>query len=405
MTGRPAVAVTGLGVRSAAGASPLELWESLVRCRSATALHAFDDEGTVVYPASAMTAFDPAGSLTPKEVRRTDRSVQLALCAAVDAVADAGGLHVEPGRRAVVTGTGYGGVISQENGIGQPDVLYAPRLMHNAGAYWISARLGIVGPSLTISTACASGTHAVGEAMQLIRAGCADVVVAGGHDSPLTPTTALAFGRAGAMVTECDDPASASRPFDVGRRGFVLAEGAAFLVLERLDLARARGARVYATLTGYGRTSDAFHLTAPHPDGAGARACMEQALADAGATADAVTHVNAHGTGTELNDLAEARAISALFGPRAVPVTAPKAVTGHGLGLAGALEAVITALSVREGLAPPTAHLTRLDPRCELDMVVGEPRKIPDGPVISNSFAFGGHNACVVFDSPHGCGT
>ncbi|GHH27758.1 beta-ketoacyl-[acyl-carrier-protein] synthase family protein [Streptomyces lanatus] len=401
MTGRHAVAVTGLGVRSGAGATPAELWESLVERRSAISLHAFDDEGTVVYPACPVAGFDPSGYLTAKEVRRADRSVQLAVCAAADAVEDAGGLRVAPGRRAVVTGTGYGGVIGQENGIGHPDVLYAPRLMHNAGAYWISARHGITGPSLTVSTACASGTHAVGEAMQLIRAGSADVVVAGGHDSPLTPTTALAFGRAGAMVTECEDPAAASRPFDVKRRGFVLAEGAAFLVLERLDLARARGARIHATLTGYGRTSDAHHLTAPHPDGAGARACMELALADAGTTADAVTHINAHGTGTELNDLAEARAISDLFGPRRVPVTAPKAVTGHGLGLAGALEAVITVLSVREGLAPPVAHLTRLDPRCELDVVTGEPRKIPDGPVISNSFAFGGHNACVVFDSPH----
>ncbi|MFD7388038.1 beta-ketoacyl-[acyl-carrier-protein] synthase family protein [Streptomyces sp. NPDC059852] len=401
MTGRPAVAVTGLGVRCEAGSTPDELWDRLLHGRSAISLHSFDAEGTVVHPASAMSGFDATGYLAPKEVRRTDRSVQLAVCAALDAVTDAGGLHVPSERRAVVTGTGYGGVISQENGIGQPDVLYAPRLMNNAGAYWITAKLDVTGPSLTVSTACSSGTHAVGEALQMIRSGCADVVVAGGHDSPLTPTTALAFGRAGAMVTSCAEPARASRPFDAGRQGFVLAEGAAFLVLERLDLARARGARVYATLTGYGRTSDAYHLTAPHPDGAGARACMEQALADAGTTADAVTHVNAHGTGTELNDLAEARAISGLFGPRRVPVTAPKAVTGHGLGLAGALEAVVTALSVREGIAPPTAHLTRLDPRCELDVVVGEPRKIPDGPVISNSFAFGGHNACVVLDSPH----
>jgi 3-oxoacyl-[acyl-carrier-protein] synthase II len=402
MSGRHAVAVTGLGVRCAAGATPDALWESLLKSRPATRLHAFDDAGGVVHPACPMTDFDPAGYLTPKEVRRADRSVQMAVCAAADAVEDAGGLHVAPGRRAVVTGTGYGGVISQEDGLGHPDVLYAPRLMHNAGAYWISARLGITGPSLTVSTACASGTHAVGEALQMIRAGCADVVVAGGHDSPLTPTTALAFGRAGAMVTECENPAAASRPFDAGRQGFVLAEGAAFLVLERLDLAQARGARIHATLTGYGRTSDAHHLTAPHPDGAGARACMEQAIADAGTTADAVTHVNAHGTGTELNDLAEARAVTALFGPAGVPVTAPKSVTGHGLGVAGALEAVITVLSVREGLAPPTASLRRLDPRCELDVVTAEPRKIPNGPVLSNSFAFGGHNACVVFDSPHG---
>lgn len=402
MSGRHAVAVTGLGVRCAAGATPDALWESLLESRPATRLHAFDDAGGVVHPACPMTDFDPSGYLTPKEVRRADRSVQMAVCAAADAVEDAGGLHVAPGRRAVVTGTGYGGVISQEDGLGHPDVLYAPRLMHNAGAYWISARLGITGPSLTVSTACASGTHAVGEALQMIRAGCADVVVAGGHDSPLTPTTALAFGRAGAMVTECENPAAASRPFDAGRQGFVLAEGAAFLVLERLDLAQARGARIHATLTGYGRTSDAHHLTAPHPDGAGARACMEQAIADAGTTADAVTHVNAHGTGTELNDLAEARAVTALFGPAGVPVTAPKSVTGHGLGVAGALEAVITVLSVREGLAPPTASLTRLDPRCDIDVVTAEPRKIPNGPVLSNSFAFGGHNACVVFDSPHG---
>lgn len=402
MNRRQAVAVTGLGVRSAAGETPAALWESLLLRRSGVSLHAFDDEGAVVYPACPMPAFDPTGYLAPKEVRRADRSAQLAVCAAADAVADAGGLHAEPGRRAVVTGTGYGGLISQENGIGHPDVLYASKLMNNAGAYWITAKLGIVGPSLTVSTACASGTYAVGEAMQMIRAGCADVVVAGGHDSPLTPTTAMAFARAGALVTDCADPATASRPFDVERRGFVLAEGAAFLVLERLDLALARGARIYAMVTGYGRTSDAHHLTAPHPDGLGARACIEQALADACTTPDAVTHVNAHGTGTQLNDLAEAQAVTAVFGPRRVPVTAPKAVTGHALGAAGALEAVITAWSVREGLAPPTAHLTELDPRCELDVVTTEPRKILDGPVISTSFAFGGHNACVVFDSAHG---
>ncbi|MFI2618436.1 beta-ketoacyl-[acyl-carrier-protein] synthase family protein [Streptomyces sp. NPDC018584] len=401
MSGRPAVAVTGMGVRCAAGATPAALWESLIARRPAISRHAFDDEGTVVGPASVMTEFDPTGYLSPKEVRRADRSAQLAVCAAMDAVEDAGGLQVPPARRAVITGTAYGGLVSQENGIGHPDVLYVPRLMNNAGAYWVGARLGITGPSLTVSTACAAGTHAVGEAMQMIRTGCADVVVAGGHESALTPTTALAFGRSGAMATDFDESGAASRPFDAARHGFVLAEGAAFLVIERLDLARARGARIHATLTGYGRNSDAHHLTAPHPDGEGARACMEQALADAGTTAHAVTHVDAHGTGTELNDLAEARAIAALFGPGAVPVTAPKSVIGHALGAAGALEAVITVLSVREGLAPPTASLTQLDPRCDIDVVTTEPRKISNGPVISNSFAFGGHNACVVFDSSH----
>ncbi|MEU1025713.1 beta-ketoacyl-[acyl-carrier-protein] synthase family protein [Streptomyces sp. NPDC005904] len=400
MTPKDTVAITGLGVRCGAGATVGELWENLLNSRSAATMHAFDDEGTVVRPACPMPAFTPEGYLSVKEVRRTDRSVQLAVCAATDAVADAGGLRPPAGRRAVVTGTAYGGMISQERGVGQPDVLYTPRHMHNAGAYWLSDKLGVTGPTLTLSTACASGTHAVGEAMQLIRTGRADVVVAGGHESPMTATTALSFGRSGALVTECDDATRAARPFDAGRQGFLLEEAAAFLVLERLDDARRRGARVYATLTGYACTSDAHHLTAPQPEGVGARACMEQALADAGTPADAITHVNAHGTGTPLNDLAEARALSDLFGPAAVPVTACKSVTGHAIGAAGALEAVITALSLYEGLVPPTANLTRLDPLCDLDLITAGPRKVPAGPAISNSFAFGGHNACVVLDTP-----
>jgi 3-oxoacyl-[acyl-carrier-protein] synthase II len=391
------VAVTGLGVRSAAGHTPPEFWQTLLRARPTARLHAFDDARSVQHAACPILDFTPDGYLTPKEARRTDRSAQLALCAATDAIRDAGGLAAPPRRRAVVTGTGYGGVISQEDGLGDPGSLYAPLLMHNAGAYWITARHSITGPSLTVSTACASGTHAIGEGMQLIRSGAADVVVAGGHDAPLTATTALAFARARAMADGYDDPSTASRPFDADRLGFVLGEGAAFLVMERLDAARVRGARVYALLTGYGRTSDGYHLTAPHPEGAGARACIEQALADADTAPDGVVHVNAHGTGTELNDLTEARALAAVFGPGRVPVTAPKGVLGHALGAAGALEAVATVLSVAEGLAPPTANLTKPDARCEIDVVTGEPRKLGAGPVISNSFAFGGHNACLVF--------
>lgn len=393
------IAVTGLGVRSAAGATPAALWDALVTPRPAAAARSFDDGGAVVEAACEISDFDPAGYLTPKQVARTDRSAQLAFCAATDAIRDAGGLAAPPHRRGVVTGTGYGGVITQEDGIGAPNAVYEPRIMHNAGAFWITAEHEITGPSLTISTACASGAHAVGEAMQLIRSGNADVVVAGGHEAPLTLTNLLAFRRARTLATGFDDPATASRPFDARRRGFVLAEGAAFVLLERAESAQARGARVYALLTGYGRNSDAYHLTAPHPEGAGARACMELALADAGAAAADVAYVNAHGTGTELNDLAEARAITALFGPEAVPVTAPKAVTGHAIGAAGALEAVIAALSVAEGLAPPTANLTQLDPRCALDLITETPRKLPAGPVVSNSFGFGGHNACLVLDT------
>ncbi|MFE0810918.1 beta-ketoacyl-[acyl-carrier-protein] synthase family protein [Streptomyces sp. NPDC058848] len=400
MTHENAVAVTGLGVRCGAGTSVGALWENLLTSRCPAQMHAFDAEGTVVAPACPMPEFTPEGYLTAKEARRTDRSVQLAVCAAMDAVADAGGLHVPAGRRAVVTGTGYGGVIAQESGIGRPDVLYVPRAMPNAGAHWLSVKLDATGPTLTLSTACASGSHAVGEAMDLIRARRADVVIAGGHESPMTATTALSFGRSGAMITECDDPARALCPFGTDRQGFLLAEAAAFLVLERLNDARRRGARIYAALTGYGSTSDAHHLTAPHPEGAGARACMEQALADAGTPADAVTHINAHGTGTALNDVAEARALTALFGPAAVPVTACKSVTGHSLGAAGALEAVITCLSLHEEIVPPTANTVHLDPQCDVDLVTARPRKLPAGPALSTSFAFGGHNACLVFDTP-----
>lgn len=389
-----------MGVRCAAGNTPDVLWEALVASRPTAVARSLDAGGSVVEAACEIRDFDPAGYLTPRQICRTDRSVQLAFCAATDAIRDAGGLAARPERRAVVTGTGAGGVLAQEEGVGRPTALYVPRMMHNAGAFWITSEHGITGPSLTISTACASGTHAVGEGMALIRSGSADVVVAGGHECSLTSTQLLAFRRARALATGYDDPATASRPFDAERRGFVLAEGAAFVVLERLELARERGARVYALVTGYGRNSDAYHLTAPHPEGAGARACMGMALADAGVSAGDVVHVNAHGTGTQLNDLAEARAIAALFGPEAVPVTAPKGVTGHAIGAAGALETVIAARSIVAGLAPPTANLTRLDPRCELDVVAGAPRKLPAGPVLSNSFAFGGHNACLVLDVP-----
>ncbi|WP_425246795.1 beta-ketoacyl-[acyl-carrier-protein] synthase family protein [Streptomyces sp. NEAU-NA10] len=398
------VVITGMGVRNPAGDTPGALWEALARSRPAAGpVRSFDVPGFPVDVACEIEGFDAGGYLTRKQTARADRSMQLAFCAAADAIADAGGLAAETGRRAVVTGSAYGGLVTQEeallrqvNGVGRPRPSNQPMVMSNAGAALISMAYEIGGPSLTLSTACASGAHAVGEAAQLVRSGAADVVVAGGHDTPLTPTTMLAMYRLGALATGFADPARSSRPFDVERRGFVMAEGAAFVVLERLESARARGARIYAELAGYGRNSDAHHLTAPHPEGAGARACMTAALADAGVTAREVVHVNAHGTGTELNDLVEARAIASLFGACEVPVTAPKSVTGHAIGAAGAVEAVIAALSVAEGLAPPTANLTELDPRCELDVVTGAPRKLPAGPVLSNSFAFGGHNACLV---------
>ncbi|MEU9895431.1 beta-ketoacyl-[acyl-carrier-protein] synthase family protein [Streptomyces phaeochromogenes] len=408
--GAARVVITGMGVRTAAGDTPDALWAALAESRPAAGpVRSFDATGFPVDVACEITGFDPAGYLTPKQAARADRSAQLAFCAAADAITDAGGLAAESGRRAVVTGTAHGGLrtleqalLRQVDGVGRPRALYTPMVMSNAGAALISMIYGIGGPSLTLSTACASGGHAVGEGAQLVRAGSADVVVAGGHDAPLTPTNMVAMYRLGALATGFADPARSSRPFDAGRKGFVMAEGAAFVVLESLESAQARGARIHAELIGYGRNSDAYHLTAPHPAGAGALACMTAALADAGVTAREVVHVNAHGTGTELNDLAEARAVAELFGPGEVPVTAPKSVTGHAIGGAGAIEAVVAAMSVARGLAPPTANLTELDPRCELDVVTDAPRKLPAGPVLSNSFAFGGHNACLVLTPVEG---
>jgi 3-oxoacyl-[acyl-carrier-protein] synthase II len=405
MTERNRVAITGLGVRTPVGVGVAGLWDALQLARSTAArTTAFDPSGLPVDISCEVLDLDTSGYLSPKDAARADRATQLGFCAATDALADAGSPGGDPSRRAVVTGTCFGGISTQEQalldhderGHGRPRPLHVPMVMPNAAAALISMRHGMTGPSLCVSTTCASGAQAVGEAARLIRDGSADLVVAGGNEAPITPTIVLAFHRAGALAAWPGDPWEASRPFDRDRRGFVLAEGAAFLVLENWRHAVQRDARIYAELTGYGRTSDAHHLTAPHPEGSGAIAGMEQALADAGLTAGEITHVNAHGTSTLLNDLTEARALARVFGPRAVPVTATKSVTGHLIGASGAVEAVVAALTVHKGLAHPTANADMLDPECEIDLVSGESRKLPGGPVLSNSFGFGGHNVSLV---------
>jgi len=270
-----------------------------------------------------------------------------------------------------------------------------PMMMANATAGTIAMRHGWKGPNICIATACAAGTHAVGEAVRFIRDGSADVVVAGGAEAAITPVAMAAFARMGALSGRSDDPARASRPFDIDRDGFVMGEGAGFLVLERWDLAEARGARIYGEIMGYGRNSDAHHITAPSPDGAGAVACMELALEDAGLGAADIGHVNAHGTSTPLNDAAEAEALVKVFSGSPPPVTSTKGVTGHLIGAAGAVEAVAAILSSRDGLVPPTANHERTDPNVTVDVVAGSPRAAT-GPVLSNSFGFGGHNATLV---------
>jgi 3-oxoacyl-[acyl-carrier-protein] synthase II len=269
-------------------------------------------------------------------------------------------------------------------------------MMPNATAGVISMHFGWTGPALCVATACAAGTNAIGEGVRLIRDGSSDVVLAGGAEFPITPITIAAFARMGALSSRHDDPEGASRPFDADRDGFVIAEGGAFVVLETLERATARGAHIYGEVAGYGRNSDAYHITAPSPGGQGAAACMQQALDDAGLAPGAIGHVNAHGTSTELNDASEAEAVRKVFGDDPPVITSNKGSMGHMIAAAGAAEAVAALLSIRDGIVPPTANLEHVGDDIGLDVVAGAPREIGAKPVVSNSFGFGGHNATLV---------
>ena len=406
--GRPRVAVTGLGVKSPAGNDVTTFWETLLAGRStAGEITAFDASALPVRFACEVKGFDGEEYLGPKEVRRVDRNAQLGFAAAIDAVRDAGETGADPARCAVVAGVGIGGLatleeqekILIERGPSRVTPFLVPMMMPNATPAIVAMELGWTGPNICIATACAAGTHAVGDGARLIRDGTSDVVLAGGAEAVVVPIAIAAFARMGALSGRHDDPASASRPFDVDRDGFVIGEGAAFLVLERMDRALARGARIHGEILGYGRNADAYHITAPSPGGSGATACMQLALDDAGLAPSAIGHVNAHGTSTPLNDASEAEAIIKVFGGSPPPVTSTKGVTGHLIAAAGAVEAVASILAARDGQAPPTANHQRTDPEITIDVIAGSPRSLR-GPVLSNSFGFGGHNATLVVGPP-----
>ncbi|RZB17569.1 beta-ketoacyl-[acyl-carrier-protein] synthase family protein [Streptomyces sp. F001] len=406
---RPEVAVTGLGLVTPAGHSAEENWAALCRGRSSAAP---DPElaGLPVDFSCRVRDFDAGSQLGRSPARRLDRFIQFALVAARRAVADAGLDHRtwHGDRVGVVLGVGSNSLSTYVTefchlAAGRPErvsPLALPRSVPSMAAGEVAIDLGARGPSFTTSSACASGATAIGVARDLLRSGTCDIVLAGGSESARSRMTATCFTRMRALSRRRTDPALASRPFDAARDGFVLGEGAAVLVLERLSTARARRAPVLALLRGYGATADAHHPVAPHPDGDGAVRALAAALADAGCHPRDIGHVNAHGTSTPLNDAAEAAALTRLFGGKVPPVTASKGVIGHALGAAGAIQAAYTVLALRHGSVPPVANFEGQDGDHKLDIVTGHPRPTGADTGITCSFGFGGQNAVLLFTAP-----
>jgi len=402
-----AVAITGMGVKTPVGLDLVTFWDGLCAGRSAGGpITSFDTtDHPVTFACEVGPEFDVEAYVTAKEAAHLDRVAQLGFAAAVDAIVDAGELGADPARIAVVAGTGVGGLLTLEaqieifvaKGAMRVSPFLVPMMMSNATAAFIAIQHGFTGPNFSVVTACAAGANAIGEAARLIRAGDADVVIAGGSEASIAPVGLAAFNRMGALSRRKDDPAHASRPFDKDRDGFVMGEGAGFVVLERWDRAVARGARIRGVLAGYGRNTDAHHITAPSPGGEGAVRCMQLALEDAGLTTADIGHVNAHGTSTPLNDASEAEAVLKVFGGAAPPITSVKGATGHLIGAAGAVEAIASILAMEHGMLWPTANHVELDPTLgPIDVVSGAPRPLAAAPALSNSFGFGGHNASLV---------
>jgi 3-oxoacyl-[acyl-carrier-protein] synthase II len=386
------VAVTGVGVVAACGTGQDAFWNGLL--------------GPAPEGPRRIADFDASSIYGPKDLRRVDRFTQLAAVAADEALSDAGGLSalgVDPARAGVMIGTGIGGIetledqihLMIEKGARRVTPFLVPMMMGNRAAADVSMRYGLCGPCESIVTACAAGTHSVGAGGRLIATGRCDVVLAGSSEAAMTPIGEAGFSNMTALSTS-----GISMPFDAKRDGFVMGEGGGVLVLEEYERAVARGAHIYAELVGAASTADAHHITSPAPEGIGAVACMELALLDAGLRAEDIVHINAHGTSTPANDLAEGQAIHKVFGSPGPLVTSVKGITGHSLGAAGSIEAVALALTMAHGIIPPTAGLTELDPEIRIDVVTGAPHPWKPGPALSNSFGFGGHNGTIAMVPP-----
>ncbi|MCS7459093.1 beta-ketoacyl-ACP synthase II [Paenibacillus doosanensis] len=403
------VVITGMGVISPLGSEVDVFWSRLKEGKSGiTEIDTFDCSKQKTRIAGLVRDFDAEARFGRKEARRMDRFCQFAAAAAEQAVADSG-LRLEQidrERAAVYVGSGIGGIqtlleqdrLLRERGPDRISPTLVPMMIANMAAAMISIRLGILGPTLAPVTACSIGNTAIGEAMRLIRSGAADVALAGGAEAAITDISLASFANATAVSTRNDEPSRASRPFDAGRDGFVMAEGAGILVMESLSHALRRNARIYAEVTGYGASSDAYHIVATPPEGTGAYRAMKAALKEAGLQPEQVDVISAHATSTEVGDRSETLAIKRLFGEHAylVPVTANKSMLGHMLGAAGGAEAIALVKSLQEGIIPPTINLEQPDPDCDLDYVpnAARPAELKIG--MSNSFGFGGHNAVIV---------
>jgi 3-oxoacyl-[acyl-carrier-protein] synthase II len=403
------IAITGLGLVTPVGIGVEPSWEGVLAGRSAAARDP-NLEGIPIDISCRVADFDGGTLLGRKAARRLDRFVQLGIVAAREAVADCG---LDPqtwdgARVGAVIGCGMGGAATWEQqhrrmlerGADRVSPMLIPMLIPNMVAGHIAIEFNARGPNLVTATACTSGATALGVARDLLRSGACDVVISGGSEAGLTPLSIAAFGQMHALSGRVDEPEAASRPFDIDRDGFVAAEAAGILVLERADDARARGARVRGRFLGYGASADAHHITAPDPDGVGVGLAITAALDDAGIGPGDVDHINAHGTSTPLNDVAEARVIRRVFGDDAPPVTSTKGVTGHSLGAAGAIEAAFSVLALERGQLPPTANLDKQDPEIDIDVVHGEPRPSDARVAMSNSFGFGGQNGVLVLAAP-----
>jgi 3-oxoacyl-[acyl-carrier-protein] synthase II len=403
------VLVTGMGVTTPLGGDVPSTWQAMLEGRSGIRRLEFDWVSTVPVDIGAPVAVDPATRIERVRARTLDRSQQLALVAAWEAWADAGAPEVDPDRLAVVVGSGIGGVITllsqhdvlREKGARRVSPHVVPMLMPNGPAATVGLELGATAGVHAPVSACATGAEALGWGLDIIRAGRADIVVCGGTEAAIEPLPIAGFAAMRALSTRTDAPDAASRPFDKGRDGFVLGEGAGIVVLESEEHARARGARVHAELAGVGYAADAHHVAAPEPTGAGAAKAVARALRSGGIDPAEVRHVNAHATSTPIGDIAEARALRLALGAAAdgVAVTSTKSMTGHLLGAAGAVEAVATVLALRERTAPATRNLDDPDDDIDLDLVRVDPRPLADGVALCNSFGFGGHDVCLAFRS------